>query len=309
MNAKNYSSGMVVTLMVATCIVITNANANTKSVTIVATQRFFAELASEIGKDKIAVSYVAFPKFNIHQIQPKPSDIRNVSRADLYPTAGLDAEPWSEALLQAAGNPRLFVNGTGYVDLSHGIHLLGVPAAPITRADGDIHIYGNTHYHMDPRNAVIMAQTMLAKLQEIDPEHAEFYNDNAAVFIRKLEDNIRQWLTECTHYHGREIIAYHDDIVYFAYFLGLKVARYIEPKPGIPPSPRYLAELAEYARQNQIKTIVMPTYFPRSQGDKLADLIGGKTVIICQNVGELPGTDSIFTFYDHNMTAIEQALR
>ncbi len=308
-NISSSMPRMALLMVSAVAMFLPAATGRAKPLSIVATQSFYAALTREIGGDLIALTAVAKPKYNIHQIQPRPSDIRAVASADLYISAGLDAEPWSEPLLQAAGNPRLFINAPGHLDLSHGIRMLNVPQSNISRADGDIHVFGNPHYHMDPRNALIMARSILAKLSEIDPHHAAEFAGNANAFMALLEDKIQEWQSRCAHGHGKEIISYHNDIVYFADFLGLKATRQIEPKPGIPPSPRHLAELADYARNNHIKTIVMPTYFPRSQGDKLAHLIGGKTVIICQNVGELPGTDSIVTFYDYNVTAIQEALR
>lgn len=274
---------------------------------VIATTAFFADLVRQIGKDNVEVKYVASPKFNVHFIAPRPSDVRNTANADLFVHAGLDIEAWVEPLLDAAGKPALFRGGEGNVDLSEGIPLLKVPPARPTRAEGDIHLFGNPHYTLNPENSRIMARTILARLKEKDPSHAAGYEAGAAEFLSRLDGKIAEWKARCAGFRGAEIISYHDDIAYFADFLGLKAEQFIEPKPGIPPTPRHLQFLEEYARANRIKAIVMPTYFPRDAADALAGKIGVRVVTICQNAGELAGTDDVFNFFDFNVKALSGA--
>ena len=276
---------------------------------IVATQTMFADIVQEIGKDKVDVKYIAPPKFNVHFIQPKPSDVRNVTKADLYVNAGLDLEAWSGPLLEAAGKPELFIGAERNLDLSKGITILNVPQQPISRSEGDIHMFGNPHYNMNPENAKIMAETILGKLKEIDPKSAYFYEENAKTFISRLEEKISEWKKLRADFKGQEIISYHEDIAYFADFLGLKAEQFIESKPGIPPTPKHLEFLEEYVKTNHIKAIVMPTYYPKDAAEKLAQRVGAKVVTICQNVGEIPGTDDTLSFFDYDFKQISEALK
>ncbi len=273
---------------------------------IITTQTIFADLVKQIGKDKVDVSAIASPKYNIHFIQPKPSDVRKVTKADLYVNAGLDLEAWSDPLLEAAGKPQLFRNGERSVDLSQGILLLNVPDHPISRAEGDIHAFGNPHFQMNPENARIMARTILAKLKETDPANASYYEENARAFFTKLDGKITEWKSMCVSLKGKEIISYHEDVAYFADFLGLKAEQFLEPKPGIPPTPKHMQFLEDYARANRITVIVMPTYYPLDAARSLAGKIGGKVVTICQGVGEVPGTDDFFSFFDYNFKQISE---
>jgi zinc/manganese transport system substrate-binding protein len=276
---------------------------------IVATQTLFADIVKQIGKDKVDVKYVAPPKFNVHFIQPKPSDVRNVARADLYVNAGLDLEAWSGPLLEAAGRPELFTGAERNLDLSKGITILNVPTQPISRAQGDIHMFGNPHYNMNPENSKIMAETILEKLKEIDPQNASYYEENAKAFISRLDEKIAEWKKLCANFKGQEIISYHEDIAYFADFLGLKAEEFIEPKPGIPPTPKHLEFLEGYVKAHNIKAIVMPTYYPKDAAEKLAQRVGAKVVTICQNVGEITGTEDTFSFFDYNFKQISEALK
>ncbi len=280
-----------------------------KPLNIVTTQTIFADLVQQIGKERVVVTAIASPKYNIHFIQPKPSDVRKVAKADLYFNAGQDLEAWSDPLLEAAGQPQLFRNGLKNVDLSSGIRLLNVPQSAVSRSQGDIHLFGNPHFQMNPENARILTQTALEKLKKIDPANAAYYEQNAKTFLMRLDQKIAEWENLCAHCAGKEIISYHDDIAYFADFLGLKAEQFLEPKPGIPPTPKHLQFLEDYVKERQIKAIVMPTYFTREAAETLAKRVGAKVVTICQGVGEVPGTDDFFSFFDYNVKQISEGLK
>ena len=276
---------------------------------VVATQTMYADLVRQIGKDKVDVKSVATPKFNVHFIQPKPSDVRNVAKADLYVNAGLDLEAWSGPLLEAAGKVELFHGQGRNLDLSKSIRLLGVPDHAPSRAEGDIHLYGNPHFNMNPENVKIMAASISQKLKEMDPANSDFYEENRKDFISKLDQKINEWKTLCAACRGQEIISYHEDIAYFADFLGLKAEQFLEPKPGIPPTPRHLEFLENYVREKNIKAIVLPTYYPKDAAGALSARVGAKVVTICQNLGELPGTEDLFGFFDYNFKQISEGLK
>lgn len=277
-------------------------------INIVTTQTIFADLVKQIGKDKVNVSAIASPKYNIHFIQPKPSDIRSVSKADLYVNAGLDLEAWSDPLLEAAGKSKLFRNAEGNVDLSQGIKLLKIPDHPLSRAEGDIHLFGNPHFQMSPENARVMVRTILEKLKEVDSVNASYYEENAKGFLSRLDQKIAEWRNLCADCKGKEIINYHDNIVYFADFLGLKAEQFLEPKPGIPPTPKHMRFLEAYAKAHNITVVATPTYYSQDAAQSLAEKIGGKVVTIAQGVGETPGTDDFFSFFDYNFKQISEGL-
>ncbi len=291
------------------CLSYCSAWAGEKPLSIVTTQTMFADLVKQVGGDKVIVSAIASPKYNIHFIQPKPSDVRKVTKADLYVNAGLDLEAWSDPLLEAAGNPKLFRNGAGNVDLSQGIRLLEVPDHAPTRAEGDIHVFGNPHFQMSPENAKPMVKIIVEKLKETDPANASYYEENEQDFLKKLDQKISEWKKVCAHCQGEEIISYHEDIAYFADFLGLKAEQFLEPKPGIPPTPKHLQFLEDYVKVHHIKAIVLPSYYSHAEAEKLSQRVGTKVVTIAQGVGEIPGTEDFFAFFDHNFNQISEALK
>ena len=276
---------------------------------VVATQTLYADIVRQIGKEKVEVKSVASPKFNVHFIQPKPSDVRNVAHADLVVYTGLDLEEWWGPLVGAAGRPEFFPGREKSVDLSRGIRLLKVPDHPLSRAEGDIHLFGNPHYVMNPENAKIMAETILEKLKEVDLPNTSYYEENERAFISRLDAKMAQWKELCSHCAGQEIVAYHDEVVYLADFLGIKNEQFLEPKPGIPPTPKHMEFLEKYLKENNVHVITTPTYFPKSSADVLAAKTGAKAVTLAMNVGELPGTEDIFGFFDYDVKTLSEVLK
>lgn len=273
---------------------------------VAATLTTFADLAGIIGGEYVDVHSLASAKFNPHFYEPKPSDVLKTQRCDLFVHAGLDLELWRFPLVEAAGSPDILPGGRKELALSGGIGLLEIPQGTVTRLQGDIHLYGNPHYWVDPRNAAIMAGNIAEKLKEIDPLNSAVYDKNLSEFLRKLEEKIVFWQDELSRVKGREIVAYHNEWIYLTEFAGIRLSRYLESKPGIPPSPRHLALIEEYMEKNNIRVIIQPTYFPVTYSDTLAKKTGAKVVILAHNVGETPEAKDYFSMMDYNVKSLKE---
>lgn len=276
---------------------------------VAATLSTFADLVKTVGGDHVAVTHIAPPTFNPHFIEPKPSDVLAVKRADLFVHAGLDLELWRWPLVDAAGNASVRPGGPGELDLSQGIALLEVPDRVLSRAEGDIHIYGNPHYWLDPQNAKTMAANICAKLTEIDPQHEQDYVRNLAVFSARLDDNIKHWRERLEPFKGIELVGYHKSWPYLMRFADLRMEQCLEPKPGIPPTPRQRRFLEEYTNGRSIGIIVQETYYPTRASKALAKAIGADVVLLCQNVGEVPEVSDYVALLDYNINQLVEALR
>ncbi len=276
---------------------------------VVATLSVFADLTNKIGGEFVEVHTVASPRFNPHFIEPRPSDVLRMSKADLLVHGGLDLEAWRSPLVEAASNRKVMPGGAGELDLSGGITLLEVPTAPVSRAQGDIHMFGNPHYWMDPRNGKIMAEAIGAKLREVDPAHQKQYEANLAAFLSKLDEKLQQWATQVAPAKGKEALAYHKEWNYLCDFTGIKIAQFLEPKPGIPPTPRHLAFLEEYIRNHKIPVIFQASYYSKDAAHALEKRTGIKMALLCQNVGEIPEASDFFSFFDYNIATVSDALK
>ncbi|MBI1882604.1 MAG: zinc ABC transporter substrate-binding protein [Chlamydiae bacterium] len=270
----------------------------------------FADLVKQIGGEYVDVSYIASPRFNPHFIEAKPSDVVKVKRADLFVHAGLDLEAWRWPLVDATGNAEVCPGGSKELDLSKGIELLEVPTTSLTRAAGDIHLYGNPHYWIHPENTKKMAETICNKLCALDPQHENIFHQNLEIFSNRLNPKISEWKTQVKPYEGQEFIAYHNAWVYLMSFLGFKIELFLEPKPGIPPTPKQVELVENRIKEKGIKGIIHSDYYPSNAADAVAKATGAKVIILCQNVGELPEAKDTISMIDYNvrqlMTALQQ---
>ena len=276
---------------------------------VVTTLASYADIAQAIGGEHVTTTAIASPRFNPHFIEPRPSDVLRLKRADLFIHSGLDLEAWRDPLVNAAGKPALRPGGERELDLSHNITLLEIPNATVTRAHGDIHLHGNPHYWLSPENGLTIAHAIGAKLALLDPANGEAYRRGTESFTEKLTAAIADWRKLIAPYRGRAIVAYHNEWVYLTDFLKLTSERFLEPKPGIPPSPQHIETIVAYVREAEVTALVQATFHPTDAAEAVATKSGAKVVRICQNVGELPEASSYIAMLDFNIHSIVAALR
>lgn len=276
---------------------------------VVATLPTFAALVQEVGGSAVEVSSVASPRFNPHFIEPKPSDVLRIKRADLFVHSGLDLEVWREPLLNAVGKPEFRGSGRGQLDLSEGIQLLKVPASPVSRSQGDIHQFGNPHFWIGPQNGAIMVERIAAKLSELDPSRSSTYHSRAQEFNRVLVAKIEAWKKKGLAINGKNVAGYHDEWAYLMEFLGLRMEHFLEPKPGIPPSPQHLRGLKSDISSKGIAAIIQSTYVARESADNLGKETGTPVLLLCQSVGELPQCSDYLSMMQYNIESIIAAIQ
>lgn len=284
------------------------SGASEKPLRVVATLSTFGDLAKTIGGEHVEVETVAPPRFNPHFIEPRPSDVRRVKRADLLIHAGLDLELWRGPLVDAAGNRRVFPGGEGELDLSRGIPLLEVPDRALTRAEGDIHLYGNPHYWLDPENGKRMAQAICDKLCLMDPAHEQAYHRNLRDFLDRLDRKVPAWKKRLAPFRGREVVGYHNAWPYLMGFSGLTMRYFLEPKPGIPPTPKQVGFVEQHVRESGIRAVVQSTFDPPEAARAVAKRTGATVVLLCQNVGELPAASDYIALLEYNVQQLVEAL-
>ena len=274
---------------------------------VVTTLSSYADIAKSVGGDAIEVFSIARPRFNPHFIEARPSDVFKLKQADLFIHSGLDLEAWREPLLDAAARSELRTGGLRELDLSKGILILEVPEKPLSRAEGDIHIFGNPHYWLDPRNGLIIAKAIAEKLAELDPSHTAKYQKNLEVFQGTLRAKIAEWNMKTANLHGKEVLGYHNEWVYLMQFLGLTMKEFVEPKPGIPPTPKHLEELEDMIQRRGIKALIQASFYSKDASEFLTEHTGIKAVTICQNAGELPECKDYISMIDFAVSKLTEA--
>ncbi len=279
------------------------------TIKVVTTTTDTKSIAEIVGGNKVSVSSIATGYQNPHFVDPKPSYIINLTKADLFVTVGLDLETgWSPQLLSSSRNTKIQKGAAGYVDASEGVNLLQVPTAA-NRAEGDIHIFGNPHYWLDPLNGKIIARNIANGLERVDPSNKSFYEANLVTFINKIDVKLKEWQGKMAAYKGSKIIAYHNEWVYFETRFGLQVVDFMEPKPGIPPTPSQLVKVINEVKANKIKVIVSSPYFTTSSSDVVAKQTGVKELTLATSVGGFDTIKDYFGLFDYNIDQLTAALK
>jgi zinc/manganese transport system substrate-binding protein len=275
---------------------------------VVATTPDLAAIAKEIGKDHIDLTTLAKPTEDPHFVDAKPSFIVKLNRADMLIEGGAELEiGWLPALLDQARNPKL-AGPPARVAAASGLQLLEVPSA-LDRSKGDIHAAGNPHFLVDPENAKFVAQKLADSLCTLDPKSCPEYRANLKQFTDAIDAKMKEWQQKLAPYKGQQIVAYHNSWPYFGNRFGLVIDLFLEPKPGVPPTPTHLAEVILKMRQDKVHVIIVDPYLNRRTAETVADKTGAMVVDVTQFPGGVKGTEGGYLpLMDYLVSSIAKAL-
>ena len=277
---------------------------------VVATTNDLKWAVEQIGGKNVEVVALMHPLQNPHTVQPRPSFIVHLNRADLLVRIGLDyEETWLPPLVEESRNPKIRRGGLGDVDASIGIPLLEIPQGRITREQGEVHIFGNPHYWLDPENMKIIARNIAEGLKRVDPSNADEYDRNLRRLERLMDDLLDETLKLAATLRGEKFVAYHTTWSYLANRYGFRIIGYLEPKPGIPPSASHLADLIVRMRQEKVKIIIKEPFYENRTPTMVAQRTGAKVVEICPTIGGEPGTETYPKLIRHILTKLVNAVR
>ena len=276
---------------------------------VVTTTQDLRSIAELIGGNKVDVFSIATGYQNPHFVDPKPSYIIKLSNADIFVTVGLDLESgWSPQLVTSSRNPKIQKGNAGYVDASIGVSLMQVPSS-INRGEGDIHIFGNPHYWLDPINGKQIARNICDGLERISPADKNFFETNLKIFDTTIDQKVKQWTAAIAKFKGAKVIAYHNEWCYFENRFGLQIVDFLEPKPGIPPTPSQLVKIIGEVKSNQIKVIISSPYFTTSSSDVVAKQTGAKVLTLATSAGAFDNVKSYYDVFDFNIAQLLSALK
>ena len=280
------------------------ARAEIKVVTASTDLKYICE---RVGGAEVKVQSLASGDQDLHMVEPRPSMVFKLKKADMVVRVGLDLDMWVDSLINAARNPRLFYGKEGYVDASAGVPLLEKPEGKVDAAMGDIHIYGNPHYWLDPANARIMAGNVLAGLKRAAPGKAGVFEANYAGFVKETDEKLAGWQDRMAKYKGLKVVTYHGSWPYFAARFGLAVAGHVEPKPGIPPSASHLDGLVKKMKAENIKVILTESYYPRKGPEFLSARTGAIIVTAAVSAGGAKDVKTYFDVFERVIAGLEKA--
>lgn len=267
------------------------------------------DIARAVGGDKVRASHIGEGYEDPHFVQPKPSFILRLREADVWAYVGLDLEiGWMPLLLDGARNRKIAAGAPGHVNVSTVIPVMDANQA-VDRSQGDVHPLGNPHYWLDPSNARKIAELFRDRFSELDPGNAATYRSNATAWEGRLTVAEQGWAADLASLKGRPIVAWHTSWRYFAAYTGLRIVGFMEPKPGVPPSPAHLAGLVATMKQAGAKVIIMEPFYDRRTADKVARETGATVLVLPPSVGGARGLDDYIAVMRNAVTTVAAALR
>ena len=266
---------------------------------IVTTTTDLADMVRAVGGDRVLVQSLSLGTQDPHLVEPRPSMVMQVKRADVLIRIGMDQDVWAQSLIDAARNSRVVYGGEGYVDASRRISKLQVPVGRVDMRMGHIHIYGNPHYWLDPNNAGVISEDILEKLCELQPSDEDYFRQNHTLFVARIDSAIHEWERVIFPFAGTKIVTYHNSWIYFATRFQLQIAGYIEPKPGIPPTPSHVTELAEMMNNENVRVILIEPYYNLRIAETIAERTGARVVIMPSSVGGVKEVSSYLELFDY----------
>ncbi len=268
-----------------------------------------ASVAQFVGGSHVSAQSLCRGDADPHFVPAKPSLMKAIQHADVYVSTGLELDNgWLPLVLPGSRNPRIQQGTKGFVDASEGVTVLEKPTGTVSRAEGDIHPLGNPHYYLDPKALEVVADHLAAVFSELDAANAADYAANAKKFDERMETSLEKWQKEMEPYKGASIVPYHRNFIYFAERFGLKLFGTVEPKPGIPPSPHYIDELAQSMKKAGVKVVAYQPYYDADASNEVAKRADGVAVEIATEVGGVAGTDDVFSKFDAIVSSLAGAL-
>ena len=291
-------------------IMVMAARPSAAALRVVATTEDLASLAREVGGDKVTVVALAKGYQDPHFVDPKPSFILEMSRADLVIVVGRELEiGWLPPLMTNSRNAKVQPGANGYLDASANVKILEIPTGQITRAMGDVHPQGNPHYWLDPANGRRIAQTIMNKFAQLSPPDRAYFEQRYAAFDKKLAAAESRWDATMAPYKGTKIVTYHRSWPNFMERFGLNVIGYVEPKPGIPPTTSHTIALINEMKKQSVKVIVVEPYFDLKTPQSIVKQVGGEVLVLAPSVGGTKEAADYIGLFDYDVNAVVAALK
>src|SRR4029453_5572830 len=279
-------------------------------VNVITTTEDLAAIAREVGGDRITVESIARGYQDPHFVEAKPSFILKLQKADILVAIGRELEiGWLPPLIQQSRNAKVQVGGNGYVDASLNARILEIPQGQITRAMGDVHPLGNPHYWLDPENGKAIAREIADKLSQLQPNDRAYFQQRMDDFTSRLTEAGKRWASMMAPFKGTKVVTYHRSFPNFAERFGLDVIGYVEPRPGIPPSPQHTLDLINEMKRQNVKLVLVEPYFDLKTPNSIGRETGAEVLVMPPSVGGVKEVTDYFKLFDYDINLLVEAIK
>ena len=279
-------------------------------ISVMAATEDLAAIAREVGGDAVTVDSIARGYQDPHFVEPKPSFILKLQKADLLLVVGLQLEiGWLPPLITQSRNGKIQPGSPGYMDMSQYCQILEIPQGPVNRAMGDVHPLGNPHYWLDPDNGRRIAKAVADKFSSMQPANSASFAARYADFDKRLSEAEKGWEAKMAPYRNRKVVTYHRSWPNFCERFGLNVVEYVEPKPGIPPTPNHTLDVINLMKREGVHLILVEPYFDLRTPNKIAQDVGGQVVVLMPSVGGVKEITNYFQLFDYDINLLVNAFQ
>ena len=277
---------------------------------VIATTEDLAAIAREVGGDRISIEALARGYQDPHFVEAKPSFILKLQKADVLIAVGRELEiGWLPPLVQQSRNSKIQPGADGYLDASLNAQILEIPTGQITRAMGDVHPQGNPHYWLDPENGKLVAKSIADKFSQLRPNDRAAFQQRLADFTTRLDAAEKRWLGEMAPYKGTKVVTYHRSFPNFAERFGLSIIGYVEPRPGIPPTPQHTLDLINEMKRQNVKLVLVEPYFDLKTPNAIGRETGAEVLVLPPSVGGVKDTTDYFKLFDYDIKLVVDAIK
>jgi zinc/manganese transport system substrate-binding protein len=277
---------------------------------VITTTEDLASIAREVAGDRASVESIARGYQDPHFVEAKPSFILKLQKADVLVVVGRELEiGWIPPLLQQSRNAKIQPGAEGFIDASLKAQILDVPTGQITRAMGDVHPLGNPHYWLDPENGKRIAQEVADKLSQLRPNDRAYFEQRLADFTTRLDAAEKRWLATMAPYKGTKVVTYHRSFPNFAERFGLQIVGYVEPKPGIPPTPQHTLDLMNEMKRQNVKLVLVEPYFDLKTPNAIGRDTGAQVLVMPPSVGGTKDVPDYFKLFDYDINLLVDAIK
>ena len=163
---------------------------------------------------------------------------------------------------------------------------------------------------MDPENGKLVAKLISDKLSELAPSDAAAFHSRSEDFGNRLETRLAEWqkIAKETGLTGAKVVTYHKTWSYFVKRFGMDIVGYVEPKPGIPPSPKHMESIMARMKSENVRLIIVEPYFDVKLPQKIAEETGARLVILPTTVGAEKGIKTYLDLFDVQIHRLVQAM-
>jgi zinc/manganese transport system substrate-binding protein len=302
---NRYSTWLLLSLLISPATARAQGKLN-----VVSTTEDLASIAREVGGDHISVDSIAKGYQDPHFVEAKPSFILNLLKADVLIVVGRELEiGWLPPLIQQSRNGKIQQGAEGYLDASIQAQILEVPTGQVTRAEGDVHPLGNPHYWLDPENGKRIAKEIADKFDQLRPNDRAYFDQRLGDFISRLDAAEKRWLAMMAPYKGTKMVTYHRSFPNFAERFGLNIVGYVEPRPGIPPTPQHTLDLINLMKQQNVKLVVVEPYFDMKTPNAIGRETGAQVLVVPPSVGGTKEATDYFKLFDYDIALIVNAIK